>query len=101
MGADDRRDAERPSLGRWFYLLRVRQGLSQEQVANDAGISVATYGRIERSIGPGASMNPRLDTISRLFKAVHAEPADFHALFCVGALTALELATQIADNTPL
>lgn len=60
----------------------MKRGLSQEQVAHAAGISVATYGKIERSLDPVASVNPRLDTITRLAAAMDIEPADFCSLLC-------------------
>jgi transcriptional regulator with XRE-family HTH domain len=98
MSHGDARTSEPLSLGRWFYLLRKRQGLSQEEVANAAGLSVATYGRIERSLGAEASMNPRLDTIRRLFEAVHAEPADLRVLFCGESSAELEMASENAED---
>ncbi|HCS60870.1 MAG TPA: hypothetical protein DIW46_05645 [Microbacterium sp.] len=45
---------------------RVREGLSQENVAHAAGIAVTTYGRIER----GGHVYPRLDTVLRLMRVL-------------------------------
>jgi transcriptional regulator with XRE-family HTH domain len=92
--------AERPSLGRWLYLLRVRRGLSQEQVAHAAGIAVATYGRIERCLGPCVSVNPRLATMARILAALHAEPSELHALFSRVALFPLDRTDDTEDGDP-
>lgn len=46
---------------------RVRRGLSQEDVAHAAGISLFTYASLERlSTGSGALPNPKLATVLRI-----------------------------------
>lgn len=58
-------------LGERLRQIRERKGLSQEQVALDAGITVNTYGCIERGRMPrGAAINPTLDTLFRILEAL-------------------------------
>ncbi|KIC58105.1 helix-turn-helix transcriptional regulator [Microbacterium hominis] len=46
---------------------RTRLELSQEEVAELAGITVHTYGAMERGVAPsGAPVNPTLDTYLRV-----------------------------------
>jgi len=48
---------------------RIRLGLSQDDVANLAGMNVSNYGKIERGIG-----NPVLITIVRLAVVLGVDP---------------------------
>ncbi len=55
---------------------RIMSDLTQARLAQDAGVTVETVARLERSIGSGASsanMNPTLETISRLASAMGVE----------------------------
>ncbi|WP_363331408.1 helix-turn-helix transcriptional regulator [Microbacterium sp. 69-10] len=55
--------------------IRQRRGLSQEQVAHDAGIAVQTYSCLERGIAPGGGYaNPTLETILRVLHALGVAP---------------------------
>lgn len=46
---------------------RARLGISQEEVAELAGITVHTYGAMERGVAPsGSPVNPTLDTYLRV-----------------------------------
>lgn len=49
---------------------RLRLGLSQDDIANLAGMNVSNYGKIERGIG-----NPVLVTIVRLAVVLGIDPA--------------------------
>jgi len=69
-----RRDAAR-SLGLALRVLRQGKGLSQEQVANAARVSVYAYGCLERGRAPsGGIANPTMDTLLRVFTALDIEP---------------------------
>lgn len=69
-----RRDAAR-SLGLALRVLRQGKGLSQEQVANAARVSVYVYGCLERGRAPsGGIANPTMDTLLRVFTALDIEP---------------------------
>ena len=71
--------ATRPAAQRWttavdgarLRRLRHRQGLSQEQLASQAGISLSTMRRLERQ--PSASCRTR--TLGRLAAALGEDPA--------------------------
>ncbi|MFF2486852.1 helix-turn-helix domain-containing protein [Microbacterium sp. NPDC058062] len=73
MQIDERQHAERrheaaTRLGDALRALRHSRNLSQEQVALDAGLSVDTYGYLERGQTPwGRDANPRIDTLLRIF----------------------------------
>ena len=59
-------------LGHTIRCLRQEGGLSQEQVAHSAGITVYTYGSIERGRTPrGHDINPTLDTLLRIANALN------------------------------
>jgi transcriptional regulator with XRE-family HTH domain len=61
-------------LGRTLRAIRSQRGLSQEQVALDAGIAVYTYGCLERGSTPsGMPTNPTLDTILRVLEALEVD----------------------------
>lgn len=63
------------SLGLTFRQLRALQGLSQEEVALRAGVSVQSYGCLERGQSPsGGAANPTLYTLLRIFQALGIEP---------------------------
>ncbi|MBD3941178.1 helix-turn-helix transcriptional regulator [Microbacterium sp. NEAU-LLC] len=63
------------SLGSVLRQARNAQRRSQEQVANEAGLSAHAYGCLERGRTPsGACANPTLDTILRVFVALGVEP---------------------------
>lgn len=62
-----RRKAAVERLGRRLLEARIALQLSQEEVAARAGITVATYGSLERGWTPrGAIANPTLDTLLRV-----------------------------------
>lgn len=64
-------------LGIHLRRIRLQKGLSQERVAFDAGITVGTYGSIERGRHPrGDAVNPTLDTLFRIFEALDATYAN-------------------------
>jgi transcriptional regulator with XRE-family HTH domain len=52
-----------------IHSARLRRGLSQESVAEAAGISLNTYARLERG-GTGPLPNPTLHTVMRVFSAL-------------------------------
>lgn len=54
--------------------LRVEQGLTQEQLAHEAGIDLTYVGGIERG-----RRNPSVDVLSRLSAVLKAEPCDLFA----------------------
>lgn len=55
---------------------RQRKGLSQEDTADAAGISVYTYACVERGRGAsGGPPNPTLDTVLRILWVLDLEPA--------------------------
>jgi transcriptional regulator with XRE-family HTH domain len=58
--------------GRWLRQLRRQHGLSQEQLATSAGISLTTMRRLERQ--PAAPCRTR--TLGRLARALDEDPAD-------------------------
>lgn len=62
------------SLGEMLRAARVHHGLSQEQVALEAGIAVYTYGNLERGRSRSGIENPTLDTLLRVFLALSIEP---------------------------
>jgi transcriptional regulator with XRE-family HTH domain len=56
--------------------LRVAQSLSQEEVANRAGIAVSTYRRLEAlPTGTRTSPAPSLDTVWAVFQALETDEA--------------------------
>jgi transcriptional regulator with XRE-family HTH domain len=57
-------------VGERIRIERLRLGLSQDEVANLAGMNVSNYGKIERGIG-----NPVLHTLVRLASVVGVDPA--------------------------
>lgn len=58
-------------LGNTIRSLRLRKGLSQEQVAHQADITVGSYGCIERGIAPsGQAANPTLRTLLLVFEVL-------------------------------
>lgn len=62
-------------LAQYLRSSRLRLGKSQEQVAFDAGIAVATYSTMERGYTvSGASANPTLDTLLRVQHALSLPP---------------------------
>jgi len=68
-----RQDAVR-SLGVTLRALRRGKGLSQEQVAYAAQLSVYSYGCLERGRAPsGGIANPTMDTLLRVFTALDIE----------------------------
>lgn len=72
---DQRRHEAALRLGATLRSLRLARNLSQEQLALDAGLSVDTYGSIERGRTPGGGdPNPRIDTLLRIFAALQVSP---------------------------
>lgn len=62
-------------LAQRLRVLRFQQGVSQEYVAQRAGISTFTYQKFEKGeSNPGKPMNPRLSTIIALAHAFNIEP---------------------------
>ena len=62
-----RRRTQARAFGQVVRNARLRKGLSQERVAHDAGITVYTYGGIERGRSPrGGDVNPTFDTMLRI-----------------------------------
>jgi len=52
--------------------IRTAKGLTQEQVAEDAGIDQSTISELERGVNP----NPTLQTILSLARALKVDPAE-------------------------
>lgn len=56
-------------------ICRLRRGMSQEEVAFAAGLSVNAYGCLERGqAASGGQPTPKLDTIVRLFEVLQIQP---------------------------
>lgn len=64
----------------WLYRARSRRGLSQESLALRAGISVPTYGRIERASTNHAIERISLRTFACLIAAIEPTPQEFEEL---------------------
>ncbi|MCR5748152.1 MAG: helix-turn-helix domain-containing protein [Lachnospiraceae bacterium] len=56
-------------IGNNIYMIRKKVGLSQEELAWQAGISDRAYANIERG-----TANPRLDTFIKICNVLHATP---------------------------
>jgi transcriptional regulator with XRE-family HTH domain len=64
------------AFGLRLYEARAAVGLSQENVAHSAGISVYTYQKLEHGLSnPGTPANPRLKTLVGLAKVLGVEVA--------------------------
>ncbi|MGO9763609.1 MAG: helix-turn-helix domain-containing protein [Solirubrobacteraceae bacterium] len=63
------RSAEHAALGEAVRLARVDKGLSQEQLADAAGVHVTHLGGVERGV-----RNPNYATIVKLARALGVEP---------------------------
>jgi DNA-binding XRE family transcriptional regulator len=64
-------------LGRTLRSARESRGLTQKQVAAEAGLSVRCYSCLERGRDPaGGHANPTLDTILRVMRALSLSPFD-------------------------
>ena len=61
------------NLGAGLRTIRTGRGLSQEQLAQAAGIAVLTYGNLERGRSPAGVENPTLDTLLRVFHALELD----------------------------
>lgn len=61
-------------LGEALRAIRIQRGLTQEEVALEAGIAVFTYGNLERGRSRSGVENPTLDTLLRVFRALDVEP---------------------------
>jgi transcriptional regulator with XRE-family HTH domain len=60
-----------------LYTARSAAGLSQEQVAHQAGISVYTYQKLEHGeSNPGTPANPRLRTLVGLAEVLNVDVAE-------------------------
>jgi transcriptional regulator with XRE-family HTH domain len=67
-------------IGYRLRLARARNGLSQEQVAFDAGIAVQTYSKLERGEATsGGYANPTIATLLRILEALSMEPTELVA----------------------
>lgn len=66
-----RRRTQARALGMMLRKARLRKGVSQEQLALAAGITVYTYGGLERGHTPrGGEVNPTFDTVMRILHAL-------------------------------
>jgi transcriptional regulator with XRE-family HTH domain len=63
-----------PALGATLRALRQARGIGQETLAHHAGLSVATYARIERG-----QVNPTWTTVRRILQALGVSLAEFGA----------------------
>lgn len=61
-------------LGCRLRAARSAAALSQEEVAERAGITVKTYGELERGWSARGAANPRMDTLLRVYYALGIEP---------------------------
>lgn len=77
------------ALSTWLYHARVARGLSQESLALLAGISVPTYGRIERAGLKGSLGRVSLDTFLRLVAVL--QPSEQELLDLLVSVTADDL----------
>ncbi|MDQ1129425.1 helix-turn-helix domain-containing protein [Microbacterium sp. SORGH_AS_0888] len=60
---------------------RMARGMSQEEVANAARISVFAYGCLERGRGTaGGDANPTLDTVVRVFAVLGIDVYEWNAV---------------------
>lgn len=61
-------------LARACHEARLRMGISQEEVASRAGVTIATYGCIERGRSTsGTPANPTMDTLVRVMEVLGLE----------------------------
>ena len=68
---DARRREAAETLGMTLRAWRRARGLSQGEVARKAGLSLPSYGGLERGRTPaGGVANPTLDTLLRIFAAL-------------------------------
>jgi transcriptional regulator with XRE-family HTH domain len=63
-----------PALGPTLRALRQARGIGQETLAHTAGLSVATYARVERG-----QVNPTWTTVRRVLNALGISLAEFGA----------------------
>ncbi len=64
-------------LSQRLRLLREKSGLSQEAVANRAGLSTYTYQKFEKGESkPGTPMNPRISTLYALAHVFQVDVCD-------------------------
>ena len=63
-----------PALGATLRALREARGIGQEYLAHRAGLSVATYARVERG-----QVNPTWTTVRRVLDALDVSLAEFGA----------------------
>lgn len=68
------------ALARWLRQLRVMRGVSQEELARRAGVSVLTYGRAERGMAQGRRAGVTVDTCLRIVFALNPELQEVHDL---------------------
>jgi transcriptional regulator with XRE-family HTH domain len=61
-----------PTFGQLLRHFRLTTSLSQEKLAERAGLSVEAVNTLER----GKRRSPRMDTVARLAQALHLSPAD-------------------------
>lgn len=81
--------------------LRVSRGLSQEQVAHDAGIAVQTYGCLERGTTPaGGFANPTLETILRVLHVLEVEAASLVGTTAPPAAAGQDTDSPAAEDSP-
>ncbi|OZB80246.1 MAG: hypothetical protein B7X41_18230, partial [Microbacterium sp. 14-71-5] len=74
-----RRRAQARAFGAMLRKARLLKGVSQEQLALEAGITVYTYGGLERGHTPrGGEVNPTMDTVMRI---IHALDIDIELKF--------------------
>jgi len=65
------------SLGKLMRARRAALGLSQEDVAREAGLSTYAYSCMERGLTPGGrDANPTIRTLLRVFAALDIEPPE-------------------------
>jgi DNA-binding SARP family transcriptional activator/transcriptional regulator with XRE-family HTH domain/tetratricopeptide (TPR) repeat protein len=74
-------DAPGPRGGTWLLRLRIGAGMTQEQLATAAGVSVRTIRELER----GASSRPRAQSLHRLAAALGIDPQRIDELTRNGA----------------
>lgn len=58
------------ALGEWLRAVRLKRGMTQEQVAFSAGIDVSTYARIERQRDVRRFQATRIGTVIRILRVL-------------------------------
>jgi len=92
MGAEK---SEQLSFGSELYRIRVKLGLSQSQVADEAGIARGYYSQLENS----RRNAPPLQTVLRIAQALNVDEADLIQLCANASIERQSLGMKPIDDT--